>query len=470
MNIVKAQAGSIGWAQSEFGEVSIGDKRRTTRLVAVASELQNSSFGTLPAVFPAWKDLKAAYRLFAEEDVTHERLLSPHVHKVRQSCEKSGTWLHIEDTTTLSFNSRIDITGLGWTGYDETRGKGMYLHTGLSVCIEGWSKSQVPQITLQGIVNQEWWIRKGSPKTSKESERARWERSRESERWARWYEQSTGPSSNAQWVYVADREADAYEIFERCSNKGINFVIRARNNRALSEDDRHLFAAVGESSCLGQYEVNLRRRGNVKARKAKLEVRAIQTDIRGPWRPGGYLPSYSINVIEVREIEAPSGVEPISWILLTDLDCNDFELVCKVIQMYSCRWLIEEYHKVLKSGVGVEKSQLGSAEGITALIGVLAIVAIKLLNMKLIARVYPDTPLDSELVNSEMTDVLNAKFDQPEQGWTYESALISIAKIGGFLARKNDGMPGWQTIWRGWNKLIALAEGYALAKSLSKCG
>ena len=29
----------------------------------------------------------------------------------------------------------------------------------------------------------------------------------------------------------------------------------------------------------------------------------------------------------------------------------------------------------------------------------------------------------------------------------------AVARLGGFLARKSDGEPGWQTLWRGWLKL-----------------
>lgn len=39
-----------------------------------------------------------------------------------------------------------------------------------------------------------------------------------------------------------------------------------------------------------------------------------------------------------------------------------------------------------------------------------------------------------------------------------------IAKMGGFLARAGDGEPGWQTLWRGWNKFYPRFEGYLIGK------
>jgi len=458
------------WAEAEFGAVEIGDARRTKRLVRLGAAIASSERGTLPPALPAWPDLKAAYRLLTEEEVTHERIIHPHVERVRQACAEGGEWLHLEDTTTLSFNERIAAEGLGWTSNEEGRGQGIFLHTGLAVRVEGWDAAQAPQVTVRGLVDQHWWVRTEPPKTSRESQRARWERSRESERWARWYAESARPAAGARWTYVADREADAYETFERCAAKGVSFVIRARVDRALAEEDRSLFAAVGAARCLGTYTLSLRKREGVRAREARIEVRAIQTTLRGPWRPGGWLPPYPIHVIEAREVGAPKGVEPIHWILLTDRPCPDFAAACRIIQTYACRWLLEEYHKALKTGVGIEKTQLTTANGITALLGILALVAVRLLNMKLLARTHPDTPIEDDLLRSEVTKVLDAKFGRPKQGWTYAATFIAIARLGGFLARKRDGMPGWLTIWRGWQRLVAMAEGYILAQDLRKCG
>ena len=41
--------------------------------------------------------------------------------------------------------------------------------------------------------------------------------------------------------------------------------------------------------------------------------------------------------------------------------------------------------------------------------------------------------------------------------------VIWIAKLGGYLARKNDGPPGTITLLRGWKRLTDLTEGWALA-------
>ena len=102
-----------------------------------------------------------------------------------------------------------------------------------------------------------------------------------------------------------------------------------------------------------------------------------------------------------------------------------------------------------------------------ALLGILALVAVRLLALKLAARAQPDALVEMNALDEEMWAVLEAKFSRPKEGWTYRSTLVAIARLGGFLARKGDGDPGWLTLWRGWQRLVRLAEGYALRR---RCG
>ena len=57
----------------------------------------------------------------------------------------------------------------------------------------------------------------------------------------------------------------------------------------------------------------------------------------------------------------------------------------RVVGYYTARWWVEEYHKALKSGTSVEQSQLERADRLEPLIGVLAVVAVRLLSAKMLA-------------------------------------------------------------------------------------
>ena len=101
------------WAAHEMGRVQLGDRRRTQRLVTVTTTLAHHPNGTLPTSFTKWTDLRAAYRLFAEPDVTHDAIVAPHAQRVAQACRVPGQYLLVEDTTTLSFNTRAAVADLG---------------------------------------------------------------------------------------------------------------------------------------------------------------------------------------------------------------------------------------------------------------------------------------------------------------------------------------------------------------------
>ena len=92
----------------------------------------------------------------------------------------------------------------------------------------------------------------------------------------------------------------------------------------------------------------------------------------------------------------------------------------------------------------------------------LALVSLRLLDAKLLARSRPHEPVAPRDLGPEALAVLSARFGTPPGGWTNNAALRAVARLGGFLARSGDGEPGWQTIWRGWQRLILLSEGYAL--------
>ena len=171
----------------------------------------------------------------------------------------------------------------------------------------------------------------------------------------------------------------------------------------------------------------------------------------------------TLNAVEVYEPAPPDGIEPLHWILLTSWACESLEQAWRVAQAYGTRWLIEEYHKALKTGAGCEDIQLSTLQRVTSLFGVLSVVATRLLSFKLLAATHPDVPVAAEDIGPEVMEVLEAKFRKPKEGWTNRTIIIAIAKIGGFLGRKSDGLPGWQTIWRGWQRLMNMVEGIELA-------
>jgi hypothetical protein len=150
------------------------------------------------------------------------------------------------------------------------------------------------------------------------------------------------------------------------------------------------------------------------------------------------------------------------WVLLTSLPISTLAQIKRIVGCYTQRWLVEEFHKALKSGTQVEASQLATGRALQALCAVLSLVALRLLETKLYARAFPHQPVPPGQFAPELIQLLAAKLGRPRGGWTQRTVWRGIARCGGFMARKGDGEPGWITIWRGWRSLLNMVEGVVL--------
>jgi hypothetical protein len=457
------------WAQQEFALAELGDQRRTQRLVKIGQALAAAPGGTLPQAFPDWAELKAAYRLLDRPEASFERIVAPHLERTRTTCRQPGDYLLIEDTTLLDYSAGPAASELGCIG--DGRGRGFELHSTLAVRIEGWTLEQRPEGRLLGLLGQRCDRPRPAPPGQSPTERL--QRPRRSQRWAAALQQAGAPPPGCRWIYVADRESDFYEPIHTCQQHRMDFVLRARHDRRLAEDAGHLQATLARAPVLGQTTVELRARPGQAARPARVAMRAVRVDLDGPWRPGGrQAPLPGLWAVEVCEVHAPQGVkEPLHWVLLTSRPCARWAAVQRVVGIYTARWWIEDYHKALKSGAGVEESQLERGRRLEALIGVLAVVAVRLLSTQLLARSQPEGLEAAESFGPEALALLEAKLGRPPGGWTNQRVLIAVARLGGFLARTRDGLPGWQTIWRGWQRLLWMCEGVAILNHGGKrCG
>jgi len=452
------------WAVMEFGATDLGDRRRTRRLLRVAEKLAASPGGTLPEPLGAWAQLKAAYRLLGQEAVTYRNIIAPHWERTRSACQTPGGYLMVEDTTCLSYASHNAAEGLGWITGGE--GKGIFLHMTLALRIEKWLPDGSPEVTVAGLLGQHPWVRTEPPKKPRET---REERQRESEVWAAVFDE-IAPLTRARWTYIADRESDIFRVLVKCAQRGVEYIVRAGQMRTLLEQEGSVFDAVASAEPLGRIAVELRARPGMPARIATVEMRSIRLTLEPPKAEHSRLKPLTLNVVEAREVEAPTGVEPIRWVLLTSWPAETFEAARRVVKAYSKRWLIEEYHKALKTGAGIEKSQLKTRQRLEALLGVLAVVAVRLLAMKLLCASRPDEAAPEGALGPEALLILKTVCGKSPGGWTNRTLLVSIAKMGGFLGRKGDGNPGWLTIWRGWQKLMLMAEGFRLGMGQTKCG
>jgi len=451
--------------KGSFGNVKLGDKRRTARLIQVAAAFAAGSCcdggGTITSVIALPHQAKAAYRLFDCTDVTHEAVLSGHVQWVHEQLTDPGVYLLIEDTTTAEFQGLKKAKGLGPIGESYTRG--FWLHNTLALRLD----EKLEQCEILGLAAQKAWARpverpkrRKSNGRGKESNYARQRREdRESMRWAASLADLPARSPMVQYIYVADRESDIYEVFQRCQLYSVSSVIRASYPRALAGEfeGSDLKTVVRLAKVLGTIDVEIAREN----RTAKVEVRSATVELRGPARPGGRLKNLMLNVVQAREVNPPPGCEAVCWILLSDLPVETLEQCTRIINIYRRRWLIEELHKAMKTGLKLEQSQLSDYRRLSALAAVVSVAAVFLLDLKWKTRSVGDQPLTRRERETPMVTILE-RLHPPRQTPTQKWVGTSIAKLGGFMGRKGDGPPGWLTLWRGWQTLLILLRGYEL--------
>ena len=210
-----------------------------------------------------------------------------------------------------------------------------------------------------------------------------------------------------------------------------------------------------------------------KARTARVAISYGQLRLLAPDKREHLLPSMLVWVVRVWELDAPEGVEPLEWVLLTSLPVESVEQAWERVGWYRRRWIVEDYHQALKTGCRMEERQVRSYEGLRRLLGLLAPTAVRVLQLRTLARQQPERPA-IEVLPSEVVQVVALKTGGEAVGMTVEQCVKRIAQLGGYQGRRSDGPPGWKTLWHGWLKIQTLLEGVHLAPQvllrIEKCG
>ncbi len=440
------------WAELNFGTCDLGDARRTRRAVKVARLMAEHPDGSTPAQCERWADLKAAYRLFDCDEVTFTTLAEPHWQQTRKQARR--TVLLIGDTMSTHFEFRRQIEGMKQARNGSARG--FVLHNSMMVCAASGE--------IIGLAGQELFYRQPAPK---QTSFQRKKRERESEVWGRVIDLVGPPPEQTRYVHVFDRGADNFEVFCHLVEQRSDWVIRAAQmHRAVTDPDGQRVRVndlLAQQPVWGTYELEVRGSFRSPQRTARLEVCVAEAILPRPKRMTPYLKQVGLeeirqSVIEVREIDAPAGVDPLRWVLWTSLPVHSFAAAWRVVEYYERRWLIEEFHKAIKTGCRLESRQYLKSQRLEALAGMMSVLGVRLVQMKMLARSQPDRPA-GQVVPKVWLEMLRVLRKGPKID-TLREFFRQLAGLGGHLLRTGDGEPGWLTIWRGLDKLLLAIRGY----------
>lgn len=449
------------WVEEQFGGCALGDQRRTKRLQILANNMLEAPEKSLPQQNVNWSDVKAAYRLFNNKQVTFQAVCEQHWQQTRQT--KPGRYLLISDTTDIDRTTHQSTAGLGMLG--DGKGRGVQLHNCLVY--------NTDEGLIEGAAGAMLHYRSHAPKN--ETRMQRLSRVRESELWGNLVTEIGSPPEASQWIHVFDRGGDNFEAMCRIQKTGCDWIIRAAklNRRVIDEQGqkRYLSEVIQDGKYLGSYDLYLRSRPGVKARKAHIKVSVARVTFPkpqhcSPWLRGCDISELTMNVVIVQESNPPAGVTPVYWVLLTSLPVQSFDDAWQVIEDYEHRWLIEEYHKVIKTGCNIEGPALRTAGRLEPLIGLISVIGIRLFQMKLLGRSQRTAQAKTHVPGSWLKCLKLARPKVKLTDMTVYEFFRELAKMGGFLGRKHDGEPGWQTVWEGFKKLQSLLAGLRLAGAI----
>jgi hypothetical protein len=442
-----------------FAETDLGHRSRNKCFQRVATQISRHPGGTLPDKLGSPARYAAMDRLMNRAETTHEAILASHYAKTRAKMEACpGVVLKLHDATILDYSGLLSVR-LARVG--NGHGRGYVCHNSLAVDPQ---RREVLGLLSQ-ILHQRVSKGKKEPVAKK-----RGRPSRESRLWSRAVQHLPAPLPGKRYIDIADRGGDLFEFLYTEQRLGRECVVRSTHNRrvrlghdgqgktVLLHDHLRTLPPAGAARTKQIHDSSTR-----QERTATLRVSYVAVEILPPHvRKGDYekipIPARVVRVWEEAPLE---GATPVEWILVCLCPVATADDAWQTCDWYSCRWMIEEYHKAKKTGCQIEDLQFHTRAALEPMIALLSVVAVMLLNLREAAR-RPDAP------TRPATEVVEPIYEEVIRTWRHPKKVhapftvyefyLAVARLGGHMNRKCDGFPGWLTLWRGWQKLESMVE------------
>lgn len=483
------------WAAMNFGNNDFNDQRLNRRGVNIAEAIMTHPKNFVSGLYMNASDSEAAYRFLRNEKTSFNSVTETHRNNTYQSImqlgeqaqaadEKKPVVLLVGDTSEVNFGYGRKIKGAGPIG-ERNKGKGFIYHANLAF---DYTAKQILGLASAMIKN-----RTPRPKQKNGIALSSYQRAQIPDReTALWIDSKKGLKpllDSVELVCVNDRGADFYEHYHLLYSEGFSFVIRAaQKDRVIAPPENpeqriHLYEYICSQPVQGEQTIEVTgqivKNKKQPYRKSPLLIRfgsflLLPSVISSKSLGKDKQESFKINFVHVQEDSnrsvdvngKPCEVkEAVEWILLTNRPVTSVDEALEIRNMYQCRWMIEEYFCALKSGCGLEDSQLQNADSLKTLCGFYSVCAVFILSLKYLQNYNPETDVYT-ILPKEWIVVLQQKAGPKFPIKTARDFYIGLAKLGGYLNRKNDAPPGWKRIWNGFSGFLPLVEGYKLAMDL----
>ena len=464
-------------------ECAFSVPRLNSRFIKIIGQLSSNIAGSIPTCGVVWSQIKAIYRFLSNPRVHFTAIVHSEQNRLitEMANSESKVYYHLQDTTTLNFSSqkgRYDLPCL--SGIEQ---RGLFLHSSMVLN---------EQEIFVGLLNQDIWGREEKDLVKSARSKTRYEEAvpietKESNRWVHNFELFQGfmmGLPNSHGISISDAESDFYEFFLARKALNVDLLVRVHHNRLLLESDSKLLESVANQACCGQAWMECLKADKHNKRSVELEIRFKKVRFPIPknlqWGQAapliakkrcdeivanGHLTLY---VVQAKEINAPEGVKPIEWTILTTLTINDYWDALSAVQKYALRWQIEIFHLVLKEGCRVENLQLEKQERLENAIAIYSIIAMSVLKIKHLTDKCPEKLMtitgfskQDYLILSQYL-AFNHSFKAPK---TEDPTVLQFAQILIIISGGSPKNLGIRQLWKGLAKAnTILNTAYAFIK------
>ena len=405
------------------------------------------------------------HRFLANPRVSVEKLIAGWSEKTVEAVAGRDV-LAIQDTSEINFRTPGGRNrGLGVIG--KGVGRGILLHPMIAVDARTGE--------CLGLVGGNAWTRADKQGEIKKNNARRPLSEKESRHWIETAQTAKATLCAAKSVtMIADREADIFQLWAQVPGPNVHVLGRLFRERPL--------VGGGSTTTIGggwpvrdTRKIWIREREDREERAAVVQLRFGRIAISRPAtavEPG--LPEQiSLTLIELSEMDAPEGAEPIVWRLLTSHVVEEAAAAWRMVDAYRQRWIIEQFFRTLKKqGLQIEDSQIESADRLLKLVVLAAQAAVT--TLQLVQARDGSSALPAMLVFSQSEiaalDALNkTKYaprtplqKNPHPTFSLTWAAWIVARLGGWDGYPSSRPPGPITFKTGLDVLKPLALGWAL--------
>ena len=423
---------------------------------------------------------KGAYRFFDNDKVTEKDLIKAITDQCESSCIQKDVTVII-DTCTFCLESKYnrlktrDNMGIIFQN-GKSNSYGFEVHSSLV-----YDNSDIPlgfsdiELITPGVVNKyekgKGWQARQEPIEEKQSYK-----------WLQSCEQSKIVLSQAKHItFVADRECDIIELYDRVKDEKSDFLVRSRFNRnTVDAAGIHQKMKDLLSTCQIQKQIKIEVINEFNKNEIKtIGLKYVTCNLKWPKQKNVQIKNHPhgvpVTIIQAIEISEQPKEKKINWILVSSKEIKDINEALTEVKRYEQRWLIEELHKLLKTdGFDLENNQMEQASSVRKLLLMAMKASIKVLQLK--ASREGATDLKTEEVfdkeEIECLEELNmelkgttVKQSNPHVKENLAWAAWIIARLGGWKEFYNAKRPpGNKTFADGLDRFDAILMGYKLKK------